>query len=234
MDLLAFGDRGWGDELFYGGLNTLGLAISALPIGLFIGLVLAFAKASREITYRIAGNALTTIFRGLPELLTILLVYILGQRALNHMGVSLGYNSGIDISMFWSGVAALSIVFAAYASEVFLGSLRAMEGSSLEAAKALGLGPWVTLRFVTLPELFRLSRPGLSNLWLSLLKQTSLVSVIAYHELLNQSYVAASSSDSHIFFYAIVCAIYILLCTTTGRIFDRLIGVIASDVKQRA
>jgi polar amino acid transport system permease protein len=234
MDLLAFGDRGWGDELFYGGLSTLGLAVSALPIGLFMGLLLALAKSSREVTYRIAGNALTSVFRGLPELLTILLVYILGQRALNHMGVWLGYSSGIDISMFWSGVAALSIVFAAYASEVFLGSLRAMEGSSLEAAKALGLGPWVTLRFITLPELFRLSRPGLLNLWLSLLKQTSLVSVIAYGELLHQGYVAASSSGEQIFFYAIVCAIYILLCTGTGRIFYGLIGLISSDVKRRA
>lgn len=234
MDLLAFGDSGWGDELFYGGLSTLGLAVSALPIGLFMGLVLGLAKASREVTYRIAGNALTSAFRGLPELLTILLVYILGQRALNHVGEWLGYGSGIDISMFWSGVAALSIVFAAYSSEVFLGSLRAMEGSSLEAAKALGLGPWVTLRFVTLPELFRLSRPGLANLWLSLLKQTSLVSVIAYHELLNQSYVAASSSGAHIFFYVIVCAIYILLCAVTGRIFDGMIGIFASDVKQKA
>ena len=231
MELLAFGDAGWSDELFFGALGTLGLAIVAMPIGLVMGLVLGFAKASPEVTYRISGNALTTVFRGLPELLTILLVYILGQRLLNQ--IWFGTDSGVEISIFWSGVAALSIVFAAYSSEVFLGSLRAMQGSLLEAAKALGLGPWVTLRFITLPELFRLSAPGLSNLWLSLLKQTSLVSVIAYDELMHQGYIAASSTQERIFFYAVVCLIYLLLCSTTGTAFNRLINALSSSVKQK-
>ncbi len=234
MELLAFGDNGWGDELFFGALSTLGLAVVALPIGLSAGLLLGFAKASREITYRIAGNAITSVFRGLPELLTILLVYILGQRLLNQLADWAGYGSAIEISIYWSGIAALSIVFAAYSSEVFLGSLRAMEGASLEAAKALGLGPWVTLRFITLPEIFRLSRPGLLNLWLSLLKQTSLVSVIAYQELMHQGYIAASSSSAHVFFYAIVCVIYMLLCSMTAPVFDDVIQAISSEVKQKS
>ena len=145
----------------------------------------------------------------------------------------MGSSSYFDISIFWSGVAALSVVFAAYSSEVFLGSLRAMEGSTLEAAKALGLGPWVTLRFITVPELFRLSRHGLSNLWLSLLKQTSLLSVIGYDELTHKGYIAASSTNERIFFYAVVCAIYLLLCGVSGPTFDRLIGELSSEVKQK-
>ena len=121
MELLAFGNTGWGDELFLGSLSTLGMAIVALPLGLVLGLVLGFAKASRELTYRIVGNALTTVFRGLPELLTILLVYILGQRMLNQFVGWFDTDFRVEISIYWSGTAALSIVFGAYASEVFLG-----------------------------------------------------------------------------------------------------------------
>lgn len=184
------------------------LAASALPIGILSGLLLAFAKNSKEVTYRLFANAVTTILRALPELLTILLIYILGQRMLNHtFGIA-----RVEISAFWTGVVALSLVFAAYSSEVFLGSLRAIDATLNEAAGALGLGFWTTLRFITMPELFRLSGPGLLVLWLSLLKQTSLMSVLGYSELLSATYRAASSTGEHIAFYVLVCVLYAGLC----------------------
>jgi polar amino acid transport system permease protein len=232
MDLLLFGNKGWGDELLFGALSTTSLSVTALPIGLIIGLALAFCRASSNLSLRTAGNGLTTIFRGLPELLTILLFYILGQRLLNQLARELGISTGVEISIFWSGIGALSVVFAAYASEVFLGSLRAMEGSTLEAAKALGLGRWITLYFITLPELFRLSRAGLSNLWLSLVKQTSLLSVIGYDELMHKGYIAASSTNERIFFYAVVCVMYLAICGGSGPLFNYLIITLSSERKR--
>ena len=233
LSLLSFGAGGWGDELFYGVLHTIGLAFTAMPIGLAGGLVLGFARAAEESTLRLAANLLSSVFRGLPELLTILLVYILGQRLLNAALAFMGGGTAQDIGIFWSGVAALSMVFAAYASEVFLGSLRALKASHLQAAAALALGPVVTLRFITLPEVFRLSAPGLSNLWLSLLKQTSLVSVIGYGDLLHGGYVAASSTGERIFFYAVVFFIYLLLCATGSPLFERLIHIASAKIPAR-
>ena len=116
------------------------------------------------------------------------------------------------------------MVLTAYASEVFLGSLRAMDKSGLEAAKALGLGRIVTLRFVILPELLRLSEPGLSNLWLALLKRTALVSTISYTELLRQSQIAANATGQHLWFYLIACVGYVLLGRMTFPLFRYLIG----------
>lgn len=233
VSLLSFGPGGWGDELFYGVLRTVGLAITAMPIGLAGGLILGFARAAREPVLRLAANLVSSVFRGLPELLTILMVYILGQRLLNAAVDFVGGGTARDISIFWSGVAALSMVFAAYASEVFLGSLRALRASHLQAAAALALGPIVTLRFITLPEIFRLSAPGLSNLWLSLLKQTSLVSVIGYGDLLHGGYVAASSTGERIFFYAVVFVIYLLLCGVGSSLFEWLIRAASAKIPAR-
>lgn len=233
LSLLSFGAGGWGDELFYGVLNTIGLAVTALPIGLAGGLVLGLARGAQEPTLRLAANLLSSVFRGLPELLTILLVYFLGQRILNAAVDFAGGESARDVSIFWAGVAALSIVFAAYASEVFLGSLKALQASHLQAAAALALGPVVTLRFITLPEIFRLSAPGLSNLWLSLLKQTSLMSVIGFGDLLRSGYVAASSTGERIFFYAVVFALYLLLCSAGAPLFEGLIRSASAKIPAR-
>lgn len=211
----------------------MALAFTALPIGLAAGLLLGFARAAREPSLRLAANLLSSLFRGLPELLTILLVYFMGQRLLNAAVEFVG-GAAHDISIFWAGVAALSIVFAAYASEVFLGSLKALRASHLQAAAALALGPLVTLRFITLPEIFRLSAPGLSNLWLSLLKQTSLMSVIGYGELLHSGYVAASSTGERIFFYAVVFMFYVLLCTAGAPLFERLIHSASAKIPARS
>jgi polar amino acid transport system permease protein len=223
LDLLAFGDTGWLDELLMGALGTLALLLASFPIGLALGLGLAYVKFSREVTLRIWGNAVTSVLRGMPELLTLLVVYFYGQRFINAATKAAGWER-IEISVYGCGVAVLSMVLTAYASEVFLGSLRAMEKSSLEAAKALGLGRFVTLRFIILPELLRLSEPGLSNLWLALLKRTALVSTISYTELLRQSQIAANSTGEYLWFYVIACIGYILLGRMTYPVFRYLIG----------
>jgi polar amino acid transport system permease protein len=215
-------------------LRTIGLAFTAIPFGLAAGLLLGFARAAHEPTLRLAANLISSLLRGLPELLTILLVYFMGQRLLNEAVALVGGGTPQDISIFWSGVAALGIVFAAYSSEVFLGSLKALKASHLQAAAALGLGPFVTLRFVTLQEVFRLSAPGLSNLWLSLLKQTSLLSVIGYSDLLRSGYVAASSTGERIFFYAVVFALYLLLCAAGARLFEWLIQSASAKLPARS
>ncbi len=223
LELLAFGDTGWLDELLLGALGTLALLLVSFPIGLALGICLAYVKFAREPTLRIWGNLVTSVLRGVPELITLLIIYFYGQRLLNAATGTLGWQR-MEISAYGCGVAALSMVLTAYASEVFLGSLRAMGPSSIEAAKALGLGRFVTLRFVVLPELMRLSEPGLSNLWLALLKRTALVSTISFTELLKQSQTAAHSSGHYLWFYGIACLGYIMLGRLTYPVFRYWIG----------
>ena len=222
LTLIAFGPRGWGDELLRGAGLTLGLALATLPFGVTLGLLLAFAKNSTEPSLRLFGHAVTTLFRGLPELLTLFLVYFGGQQVIREVGSLLGYADRWQLDGFLAGVIALGVVFAAYASEVFLSALKVLSRGSVEAARALGLGRWHSFRFVVAPELFRLALPGLSNVVLSLIKQTALVAVISYEELLRATAIAAGSTHQPVFFFTVACLLYLGLTAVVTIAFGRV------------
>lgn len=210
LGLLGFGPDGWGDELVAGAWLTIRLALATLPFGLVVGLLVALARNSQRRWLRIPGNAFTTIFRGLPELLTLLLVYFGGQMLLSRIA-SLVSDGHVEVSAFVAGLVALGLVFSAYASEVFLGALRAISRGQYEAGYALGLQSWTVFRLVVLPQLIRLALPGLANLWLVLLKDTSLVSVIALNDLLRQTSVAVRATKEPFLFYLVACLIYLAM-----------------------
>jgi len=108
-------------------------------------------------------------------------------------------------------MVALGAVFSAYASEVFVSAFRAIPLGQYEGAYAVGLSRGRTMQLVILPQLIRLALPGLSNLWLVLLKDTSLVSVIGLADILRQTGVAARVSKEAFLFFGLACLIYLAL-----------------------
>lgn len=209
--LLSFGPDGWGDELAAGTWLTIRLAVATLPFGLLLGLLVALAKRSHIRALRIAGNAYTTVFRGLPELLTIFIVYFGGQILLQRIVEFVSPGSSIEVSGFVSGMIALGVVFSAYSSEVFLGAFSGISRGQWEASRSLGLQPLATMRLVILPQLVRLALPGLANLWLILLKDTSLVSVIAIDDLLRVTGIAVRVTKQPFFFFGVACLLYLVM-----------------------
>jgi polar amino acid transport system permease protein len=161
-------------------------------------------------TLRVVAEGFTTVFRGLPELLTIFIVYYGGQILLQKL-VGLFSDTYVEVNGFVAGMIALGLVFAAFSSEVFLASLRAISRGQMEGAFALGLNRFQTLRLVILPQLWRYALPGISNLWLVLLKDTSLVSVIALSDLLRQTNVIVGNTKEPFFFYFLACMVYLAL-----------------------
>lgn len=220
--LLAFGPGGWGDELLAGVWMTLRLALATLPIGLAIGLGVALLKNADSRWKRALGDLYTTVFRGLPELLTIFIVYFGGQILINKIANAVSPGATFQVNGFVAGVAALALVLGAFSSEVFLGAIRGVPHGQSEAAKALGLRPAQAFRLVVLPQLWRLALPGLSNNWLVLLKDTSLVSVIALTDLMRQTNVAVGATKEPFFFYLVACLIYLLLSGVSTLIAQRL------------
>ncbi len=194
---------------------TLGLALATLPFGLALGLAAALAKDLQSPVLRASGEAYTTVFRGLPELLTLLLIYYGAQILFQNMGVS------ISISPFVAGLIALSLVFGAYSSEVLLAALRGVERGQIEAAKSFGMSPALVFRRVKAPQMLALALPGLGNNWLVLLKDTSLVSVIALDDLLRMSFIAAQSTRQPFKFYAVACVIYLAMTAVSTLIIAR-------------
>lgn len=208
--LLAFGPDGWGDEIAAGLWLTVRLAIVTLPFGLVLGFFIALAKNSSEPALVNAANIFTTIFRGLPELLTLFIVYYGGQILLQKAWALIS-DSYVEVSGFAAGVIALGLVFAAFSSEVFLSAFKGITQGQYEAGHALGLTRFKTLRLIIVPQLIRLALPGLSNLWLELVKGTSLVSVIALEDLLRRTNVAVGATKEPFFFYFVACMLYLVL-----------------------
>ena len=137
LTLLSFGADGWGDELAQGLMITVLLAVCTLPFGLALGLLVALAKDSGERSLVLAGNVYTTIFRGLPELLTLFIVYYGGQIALQKF-VNLFTDAYVEVNSFVAGMIALGLVFSAFSSETFLSGFRGIPKGQPEAGKVHG------------------------------------------------------------------------------------------------
>ncbi len=211
FSLLSFGSGGWGDEILAGTWLTVRLALATVPFGLVLGFLIALAKRSSNPVISGIGTVYTTVFRGLPELLTLFIVYYGVQMLLQDVADMVTPGVRIEISAFLAGMFALGLVFAAFSSEVFAGAFRGIGGGQWEAASALGLSRRSTLLLVIIPQLARLSAPGIGNLWMSLLKDTSLVSVIALNDLLRETQVAVGVTKEPFFFFAVACGIYLVL-----------------------
>lgn len=211
LSLLSFGPDGWGDQLAAGTWMTIRLAVATVPFGLVLGFFVALAKVSERRWLRFIGETYTTVFRGLPELLTLFIIYYGGQVLLQRVVSLVAPNAQVEVNSFVAGMFALGMVFAAYASEAFVGAIRAIGKGQFEAGDALGMRRATTWFVVVLPQLIRLSLPALGNLWLVLLKDTSLVSVIALNDLLRMTNIAVGATKQPFFFYLVALLIYLAL-----------------------
>jgi polar amino acid transport system permease protein len=209
--LISFGPEGWGDDIAYGVLVTVSLALTTLPLGLFIGFMVALAKKSDDRTLRLAGDIYTTIFRGLPELLTLFLVFYGAQIGIQQAVRLFDPSASIEVNSFVAGMVALGTVFSSYDSEVFLSAFRAIPKGQYEGGYSIGLSKSQTMRLVVLPQLVKIALPGLANLWLILLKDTALVSVIGLADILRQSSIAARVTKDAFLFFGLACLIYLVL-----------------------
>lgn len=220
--LLSFGPEGWSRSIAWGLLVTISLALATLPIGLVLGFLVSLGKQSSEPSMRLASNIYTTIFRGLPELLTLFLVYFGASLGLQRILDLFDIKANIEINAFAAGMVALGFVFSSYSSEVFLSAFRAIPRGQYESGYAIGLSNWLTMRKVIFPQLIRIALPGLANLWLVLLKDTSLVSVITLSDILRQTSIAARVTKEPFLFYGVACLLYLGLAIISSYFINRI------------
>jgi polar amino acid transport system permease protein len=222
LTLLSFGDKGWGDEILSGVAVTFSLALATLPFGLALGFFIALAKQSSEPSMRLAANIYTTIFRGLPELLTLFLVYFGAQIGLQQFIRLFSPDATIEISSFVAGMIALGVVFSSFSSEVLLSAFRAIPNGQYEGGYALGLHKGQTMRLIILPQLIKISLPGLANLWLILLKDTALVSVVGLSDIIRQTGIAARVTKDAFLFFGVACLLYLVLAMVSSIAFGMI------------
>jgi polar amino acid transport system permease protein len=216
ISLLLFSDEGWGDELLRGLSVTLALAFATAPLALVLSFLLAWGKNARSPIARWLAFASTTDFRSLPELLTLVIIYYQLQLLIDWV-VHLAFpNASISLNAFAAGVVALTLVFGALGSEVVRAAYQAVGRGQAEAAASLGLHRRQAFFLVVLPQMWRHCIPAFGNLWLILLKDTSLVSIIAVNDLVRYTNMAISTTKKPFFFYTVLALIYVALALLSG------------------
>ncbi|MBD3786709.1 MAG: ABC transporter permease subunit [Sphingomonadales bacterium] len=223
VDLFSYGPLGWGDEILAGLWVTMRLALVTLPVGLLLGFAVAALSLSRSPIFRAMGAGYTTLMRGLPEILTLFIVYNGLGLVLNQLMTLIAPAAGpVEFPPFAAGVIALALVFGAFAAEVLRGAFQAVPEGQIMAGRAIGMGPRKIFWRIKLPLLWRYALPGLGNLWLNLLKDTALVSVIALDDLMRATKVAVGVTKQPFTFYLVACLIYWLMCLGSELVLARL------------
>lgn len=207
--------HGYAGTLLEGTGLTLAVAIASLALACLLGLATAAARLSKSRLARAAGTAYTTVIRGVPDLVLMLLVFYGGQMAVNEAAAQLGYEGHLDIDPFVAGVATIGFIFGAYLAETFRGAILAIPAGQREAGIAYGMGRLQVLLRITLPQMVRLALPGFTNNWLVLVKSTALVSVIGLNDMMQRAGQAAGATREPFTFYVAAGAIYLAITTVS-------------------
>lgn len=202
---------------------TVGLALCALAVGLALAMLFAVWESAHWRPLAWLGTALVTLLRGLPEILVVLFIYFGASQLLLMLSDGFTINLGVvqiplqmqidnfDVSPFLCGVIALSLLYAAYASQTLRGALKAVPLDQWESGQALGLSQAAIFFRLVMPQMWRHALPGLGNQWLVLLKDTALVSLISVNDLMLQTRSIATRTQEPFTWYLVAAAIYLVI-----------------------
>ncbi|EKF9425611.1 ABC transporter permease [Vibrio cholerae] len=226
--------QGYEASILKGALLTIEVAVLSLLLAMLLGMLGALAKMAPYRWARAIATLYTTIIRGIPDLVLMMLIFFGGQILLNN-GLS-WFNEFInqwltardpnhewvaylpdyvDISPFVAGVLTIGFIFGAYMAETFRGAILAVDKGELEAAKAYGMSAAMSFRRILLPRMIRHAIPGFGNNWLVLLKTTALVSIIGLEDMVRISSLAAGSTKMPFTFYMAVAIIFLFFTSVS-------------------
>ncbi|PWV61047.1 ABC transporter permease [Plasticicumulans acidivorans] len=195
--------HGYGASVLEGAWLTLAVALASLLLAVVLGLAGAAAKLAPLRGLRALATVYTTLMRGMPDLVLMLLIFFGGQMLVNRITDALGWDY-IDIDPFVAGVMTIGLIFGAYMTETFRGAILAVPKGQLEAGYAYGMNGWQVFRRILLPQMVRYALPGFGNNWLVLLKTTALVSVIGLDDMMRKASLAAGATRMPFTFYFVV------------------------------
>jgi arginine/ornithine transport system permease protein len=206
--------HGYGPALLEGLAVTLSVAAASLAVACVFGVLGAAAKLSRSRAAQALAGAYTTLIRGLPELVLMLLVFYGGQILLNDIAEARGWGY-IDVPPFAAGVLTIGFVFGAYLTETFRGAILAVPRGQAEAALAFGMGRAQAWRRIVLPQMVRHAIPGFANNWLVMVKATALVSIIGLDDMTHRANLAAAATREPFTFFVAIGAIYLAVTSVS-------------------
>ena len=221
LGLSAFSLKGFGPLLLQGTWMTLKLSVLSLAVSVLLGLLGASAKLSSLPFLRIPAQLYTTLIRGVPDLVLMLLIFYSLQTWLTGLTDFLEWEY-IEIDPFSAGVITLGFIYGAYFTETFRGAILAVPRGQLEAATAYGLKRGQRFRYVTFPQMMRFALPGIGNNWMVMLKATALVSIIGLADLVKAAQDAGKSTYQLFYFLVLAALIYLVITSVSNFVLRRL------------
>ncbi|MBL8339458.1 MAG: ABC transporter permease subunit, partial [Rhodoferax sp.] len=164
----------------------------------------------------------TTIIRGIPELVLMLLVFYGGSIGINTLMEMAGSTATLEINPFTAGVLTLGFIYGAYMTETFRGAILAIPRGQFEAAAAFGMRPVQIFLRITAPQMVRYALPGFTNNWLVLIKATALVSLIGLQEMTYLAKQASAATRSPFAFFLFTAALFLLYTWASLVVLRRL------------
>ncbi|ELR64786.1 Arginine/ornithine ABC transporter, permease protein AotQ [Photobacterium marinum] len=221
--------KGYEWSLIEGAWVTLQVALLSLLLAVILGMLGALAKLSPYRWARAVATLYTTVIRGIPDLVLMMLIFFGGQMLLNDSLYRINewlneyFTSSdpnhewtsylpdyVEISPFIAGIITIGFIFGAYMAETFRGAIMAVDKGELEAGKAYGMSSFLSFRRILLPQMIRHALPGFGNNWLVLLKTTALVSIIGLDDMVRKGALAAGTTQMPFTFYMTIAVIFLL------------------------
>ena len=231
LGLSGFSLKGFGPLLLQGTWMTIKLSFLCLLLSVVLGLIGASAKLSRSALLRVPAQAYTTLIRGVPDLVLMLLIFYSLQTWLTQLTSALGWDY-IEINPFSAGVITLGFISGAYFTETFRGAILAVPRGQMEAATAYGLTRAQRFRLVLFPQMMRFALPGIGNNWMVILKATALVSIIGLADLVKVAQDAGKTTYQLFFFLVLAALIYLVITTASNYVLRRLEILYAAGTRE--
>lgn len=203
--------NGYGAGILEGTWVTLQLALSSMALAIVLGLLGVAIRLSPVRWLAWLGDLYSTVMRGIPDLVLILLIFYGGQNLLNNVAPLIGFDDYIDLDPFVSGICTLGLIFGAYLSETFRGAFLGIPKGQAEAGMAYGMSVFKVFWRIQVPQMIRLAIPGFTNNWLVLVKATALISVVGLQDMMLKAKQAADASREPFTFFLAVAALYLLI-----------------------
>lgn len=207
--------NGYGATIVDGAWLTLQLSLLSMALAIALGLLGAAIRLSPVKWLAWCGDLYSTVIRGVPDLVLILLIFYGGQAAVNWVAPMVGYDDYIDLNPFASGVGTLGFIFGAYLSETFRGAFMAIPKGQGEAGFAYGMSPLQVFFRIQVPQMIRLAIPGFTNNWLVLVKATALISLVGLQDMMARAKSAGDATREPFTYILLAAAIYLAITSVS-------------------
>ena len=219
-------------SLLSGAWLTLKVALFSLVLAVLTGLLGAACKLSNIPPLRWWTALYTTVMRGVPDLVMMLLVFYGGQMLINVVTEAYEWEMVVEIDAFVAGVLTIGFIFGAYFTETFRGAFQSVPAGQLEAGRAYGMSTWQVFWRILFPQMLRYALPGIGNNWLVLLKSTAIVSMIGLSDMTWLADQAGRTTHQPFTFYLAVCALYLVMTAVSNAILQRLERKYSAGVRE--